>query len=241
MRTIQVMPALILLGAVCLTQAAEPSPPPSPDMIVEWLRFGNERHAEGRHVHWHQSLSRRQELATRGESPQAAIVTCSESAVPPEILFDQGLGDLYVVRVPGNVVGERELAGVEHAVEHYGVQVVVVLGHRHCSLVAQALRGSGGAGHLGAIFSSMAAPIAHVKGLAGDVLDRAIQANVETGVATLLEAEPVLAPRVHASRVRVLGAVYQPASGQVRWIAPTQSGAAMSSTARPAQGSALPH
>jgi carbonic anhydrase len=223
-----------ILFAAALLSAAEPAPhpaptptpTPTPQMIFDWLDYGNQRHAEGRPAHWHQSSARRREVA-RAERPQAAILTCADSSVPAEILFDQGIGDLFVVRVFGNTAGERELAALEHAVANLDVPLVVVLGHQRCSAVAGAIRGSTG-GRIGAIHASMAAPLALVKGQPGDVLERAVFANVENGVATLLDSEPILAPRAYSGRLRILGAVYDPDSGRVRWVAPKTRPAALS-------------
>ena len=122
--------------------ASEPVPKAaaSAEMVLDWLRYGNERHAQGRYVYWHQSLDRRREVA-RQERPHAVVLTCSDSRVPPELLFDQGIGDLYVVRVAGNVAGEKELGSIEYAVEQLGAPLVVVLGHQRCHAVETAVRG----------------------------------------------------------------------------------------------------
>ncbi|MEZ5400316.1 MAG: carbonic anhydrase [Bryobacteraceae bacterium] len=192
---------------------------PSPEMVLEWLRYGNQRHAEGKPVHWHQSVARRREVA-KTQPAQAVVIACSESTTPPEILFDQGLGDLYVLRAPGNVVGEREIAAVEMAVERHGVRVVVVLGHQGCSVVGHAVRGAMGPGHIGTLVAPMAAPVARVKGQPGDVLERAIHANVEAGVAALAASDPILAPLAGGGRLRVVGAYYDGESGRVGWMTP---------------------
>ena len=95
---------------------------------------GNKRFAEGKPTHERQQANRRAEVA-KGQKPFAIVVCCSDSRVGPEIVFDQGLGDIFVVRTAGNVVDDVGLGSIEYAVEHFGSQLIVVLGHSHCGAV----------------------------------------------------------------------------------------------------------
>lgn len=210
-------PATALLLSLASVFAAEPPRPgPNADIALEWLRFGNDRHAQGKHVHWHQSPARRLEVS-QAERPHAVILTCSDSRVPPELIFDQGLGDVYVIRVAGHVAGPAELASIEHAVRELGVPLVVVLGHQRCDIVRKAVQGGAMPGHLGAIVASLSTAVSRVASMPGDTVDHAVRMNIEVVTGQLRESEPVIAPLVRSRSVKVAGAYYRLDSGQVEW------------------------
>jgi carbonic anhydrase len=104
---------------------------------LEQLRSGNERFASGNATH-HLSMAKRTELLS-GQSPKAVIVGCSDSRVPAEIIFDQSLGDLFVIRVAGNIVAPSQIGSVEFAIEQFGTRLVIILGHSHCGAIAATL------------------------------------------------------------------------------------------------------
>ncbi len=102
------------------------------------LQNGNVRFSEGKSTHPRQSLDRRAQLA-EGQEPHTVIVSCSDSRTPPEQIFDQGLGDIFSVRLAGNVLNSDAIASIEYAVEHFGVGLIVVMGHESCGAVKAAL------------------------------------------------------------------------------------------------------
>lgn len=212
--------------------ADQPSQGTSAQTALQWIKYGNERHAAGKYVHWHQNMQRRAEVAV-AQRPHTVVVSCSDSQAPPEILFDQGLGDLYVVRVAGNVVGERELASIEYAVEQLGVQLVVVLGHQRCGVVSAAVKGGTTPGRLGSITSALAPAVARAKHSHGDLVDQTAHWNVRLGVEAIRASEPLLSQAAGSGRVEVVGAYYSLDSGEVRWISPESS--------RTHVSTALPH
>src|SRR5207253_8806048 len=117
---------------------AQPGQPAvAPAEAIAKLKEGNGRYASGRLQRSGQRTERRAEL-TKDQHPFAVIVSCSDSRVPPEIVFDQGLGDLFVVRVAGNVIDDHSLGSIEYAVDHLGVRLIVVLGHQSCGAVKAA-------------------------------------------------------------------------------------------------------
>ena len=217
-RTIRLV-TTILIGAVAVHGAEMPGRPlpPSAEVVLEWLRYGNERHAQGKPVHWHQSVERRQEVAG-SERPHAIVLTCSDSRVPPELVFDQGIGDLYVVRVAGNVAGEKELASIEYAAEQFGSQVVVVMGHQRCHVVEAALKGEGKPGRLGAIVASLSGAVARAKVMPGDPTDRAGRITAQMVATQLRNSEPVLGRLSRMGKLTVIAAYYDLDSGEVSWL-----------------------
>ena len=133
--------AAILLSLPLGTIAKEPehadAPKVSPADALARLKAGNQRFVAGKLQHPHQDSKRRAELA-KGQQPFAIVLGCADSRTSPEVLFDQGLGDLFVVRVAGNVLDDHALASIEYAVEHLGAQLIVVLGHQRCGAVQAA-------------------------------------------------------------------------------------------------------
>lgn len=110
---------------------------PGPDVVIPKLMAGNKRFQEGHATA--RSTPRRREELTGSQYPDAAILSCSDSRVPPEIIFDSGLGELFVVRVAGNVVDTYGMASLEYAVAKLGVRTIVVLGHTNCGAVGASL------------------------------------------------------------------------------------------------------
>ena len=108
------------------------------------LLEGNQRYLNNKICNGDISLARREDTANNGQHPFAVIIACSDSRVIPEAIFDCGIGDLFVIRVAGNVIGEHELGSIQYATEHLGCQLVVVLGHTQCGAIASALGGHGG-------------------------------------------------------------------------------------------------
>ena len=113
---------------------------PSADAALAKLIAGNRRYVQHRQQYPDQSLPHRKELVS-GQHPFAVILGCADSRVPPELLFDQGLGDLFVIRVAGNLVDDVVLGSIEYAVEHLGTKLIMVLGHEKCGAVSAAVEG----------------------------------------------------------------------------------------------------
>ncbi len=187
----------------------------STDDALKRLVDGNAAFVAGGGLCTHQSAARRTDVAA-GQHPFAVVVGCSDSRVPPEALFSQGLGDLFVVRVAGNVVDDDLIGSVEYAVEHLGATLVVVLGHSKCGAVEAALAPSLPSGHLGGLVARIKSAIGGTRAHGGDALDSAIRANVAAQVQKLQSAQPVLAPLAKKGSVRVVGARYDLDSGAVQ-------------------------
>jgi carbonic anhydrase len=209
------LPLIAGLLASSLLTAADPRPI-SPAIAIEWLRYGNERFVEGKPVHWHQSIDRRKQVAT-SDAPRAIILTCSDSTVPPEIIFDQGLGDLFVIRVPANIAGEREQAAIEYASAAFRIPLVVVLGHQRCGFLDAALGPARLPPSSASLLSPLAAVVARLAGMPGDAAANAVHANVDHQ-RRLLYQSPALARLIAEGRLTLAAAAYNLDSGAVEWL-----------------------
>jgi len=186
------------------------------DEALQKLIVGNQRFAGSRLIHPNQSAERRTEVSN-GQKPFAVIVGCSDSRIPPEIIFDQGLGDLFVIRVAGNVVDDAALGSIEYAVDHLGAQLVVVLGHGKCGAVTATVQGGEAHGHIGSIVKAISPAVEKAKGCSGDLTDNAIKANVELVVTTIESSQPVLSELAESGRIRIVGAYYDIETGVVEF------------------------
>jgi carbonic anhydrase len=190
---------------------------PGPDRALRELIAGNKRYVAAKVMRPHQAPTRRADVA-KGQHPFAIVLGCADSRVPPEIVFDQGLGDLFVVRVAGNIADDAALASLEYAVEHLGPRLIVVLGHERCGAVDAAVKGGEAPGHLSSLVTAIAPAVTASQGKPGDRLDHAVRANVARVVEQLRSSEPILAPMVKAGKVQVVGCRYDLDSGAVELL-----------------------
>jgi|SRR5579872_2340527 len=205
-------------GGVTRAQHAAPaSDTPTPDAVLADLKAGNDHHATKHYAHPHETAERQREL-TAAQHPHATVLACADSRVPPEIVFDQGLGDLFVVRVAGNIAADDELASIEYAAAHLSVPVVVVLGHEKCGAVTAAVEGGEAPGHLPALMKLLAPAVAKSNGMPGDRVSNAVRLNVQMVVDQLRGSRPVLSELVAQNKMRVVGGVYSLDTGRVDWL-----------------------
>jgi carbonic anhydrase len=183
------------------------------------LLIGNQRFLRAQSVHQREVRPDLTSLA-KAQKPFAVVVTCSDSRVPPELLFDQGFGDLFVIRTAGNVIGALELGSVEYAVEHLGAKLVIVLGHEKCGAV-QAYAGHGISplpGHIENVVGYIRdeEEIKKVRPDAKNYLDLCIEANIFHGVHVLQQDDPILTHATHSGNLTIVGALYDFDTGAVR-------------------------
>jgi carbonic anhydrase len=214
--------AVSLLAASQSALAADPGHPEQPTVApaeaISKLKEGNGRYAGGNLQHPGQTTERRAELA-KSQHPFATIVSCSDSRVPPEIVFDQGLGDLFVVRVAGNVVDDHGLGSIEYSVDHLGVRLIVVLGHQSCGAVKAARETiaakSKAPGHIQSLVTAIQPA---VEATAKADLETTIKANVNDVVRALRSSTPILKAKVDSGDVRVIGGYYSLDTGAVSFL-----------------------
>jgi carbonic anhydrase len=202
-------------AASCLIGAGEAAP--SADAVLAELKAGNQHHVAKKYLHPHQTAARQRELAT-GQHPHCALLTCADSRVAPEIVFDQGLGDVFDVRVAGNIAGVSETASLEYAAEHLHVPLIVVMGHSHCGAVSAAIEGGAAPGKLPDLLAAIRPAVDQSAHEPGDRVANAVRDNVVLVVQQLLAAKPVLAELAHEGKLRIVGAVYSLETGKVDWL-----------------------
>ena len=184
----------------------------SAEQIWGKLEQGNNRYVSGK-AHPHNYVGKRQELV-KGQQPEVAVLSCSDSRVPPEILFDQGLGDLFVVRSAGNSADAMGVGSLEYAVEHLGSTVIVVLGHQSCGAVKAACSGEKmPSRNLEAVVQPvMQSCTASGK---GDALDSAVRDHVHRSAVSLLAQSAILKHAADEGKLSIVEAYYELETGRV--------------------------
>jgi carbonic anhydrase len=211
-----------LLSSNQLARGADPAhsdqPSVAPAEAISKLKEGNGRYTSGNLQHPGQTTERRTELA-KTQHPYAAIVCCSDSRVPPEVVFDQGLGDLFIVRVAGNLVNDEGLGSLEYTVDHLGTRLILVLGHQRCGAVDAAretIAAKGkGPGHIQSLVTAIKPA---VEATAKEDLDATIKANVKHVVDTLRSSTPILKAAVDSGKIQVIGGYYSLDTGAVTFL-----------------------
>ena len=185
----------------------------SADEALNRLKAGNERFANSKVSAGKPVAARRAETA-QTQHPFAVIVGCADSRTAPEIIFDQNIGDLFVVRTAGNLVDDYALGSIEYAVEHLGTRLIVVLGHQRCGAVTAALSGGSAPGHINSLVRDIQPAVAASRGKEGDALTNAIHEN-DAEVAAKIRKEAELGEL--AAQVRVVEGYYNLDTGKVEW------------------------
>ncbi len=217
-------------GAVRSWIMAAPGPqksdsrPVTADQALADLLAGNHRFLSGNRTSPRGKPEEFRTLA-HGQFPEAVIVCCADSRVAPEILFDVGVGDIFVIRVAGNVIdgaGASVKGSIEYAVAELKVPLIVVLGHSGCGAVKAAIQHIDDKdslpGAINGLVELIKPAVTKSKALPGDALENAIRQNVKNGVTRLQSLEPILAPRVKDGTLKVVGGVYDLQTGSVTLI-----------------------
>lgn len=195
----------------------------TPDQALTLLKAGNDRYVKGMVLHPRQDQMRRSETVKGGQHPFATVVGCSDSRQPLEILFDQGVGDLFVVRVAGNLAGEDELGSIEYGTEHLGTPVLLILGHTNCGAVTATAQGAEAHGSIPALIKQIVPAVDKVRAsdpaATGDVLvSKAIRANVILTMANILQKSELVRHLVTQGKLKVVGGIYDLKTGAIDWM-----------------------
>jgi carbonic anhydrase len=212
---------IALAGSRWVGPAAAPDNAATPtvpaDQGLQRLLDGNKRFVAGNLTSL-SSLAEDRDQVTTGQSPFAVVVSCSDSRVPPELVFDQTLGQLFVVRTAGQVIDEAARGSIVYGVDYLKAPLLLVLGHSGCGAVEAALAALQGAtipGYAYRFAEGIGPAVQSVLDQPGDQLDNAVRANITMGVDQLRTAEPDLAAAVSSGQLTVAGGYYDLASGEV--------------------------
>jgi len=193
-----------------------------PADALKALQAGNQRFLKGTPEHPRADAARVKETAG-AQHPIAVVIGCSDSRVPPEILFDQGVGDLFIVRVAGNVCAAHEIGSTEYATEHLGTPLVVVLGHTSCGAVTAAVAGGEVPDNVRSLLDGIQPAVAaaehdHPKLKGKALIPAAIEANAWHAAHQLFERSPTIRHLAQEGKVQVVVAMYDVGTGVVRWL-----------------------
>jgi carbonic anhydrase len=197
--------------------------PPSSKQALKWLREGNSRWTASANEDPNISSERRTRLAEDGQKPFASIITCADSRLPVERIFDRGVGDLFVVRVAGNIAGRSEIGTIEYGVGHLNTPLLVVMGHTKCGAVAAAATGAEVHGAIADLVSAITPAVERAKrdnpnASKEELAAAAVKENVWQTVFDLLKSSEECREAVRAGKLSVVGAVCDISTGKVEFL-----------------------
>lgn len=226
----------LLATTAIQTHASSKAQKPSPDAVVQMMKDGNVRFANNKSTNPHVDSARLIQAGkeNQGDYAYATVLSCSDSRVPVERIFDAGVMDIFVVRVAGNVVDTDEAGSIEYGLAHVNTPVLVVLGHTQCGAVTAVANGVQGHGHAlevnipplvdniePAVKRAMAA---NPTVAAADIIPYGIEENVWQGIEDLFMKSPASREIVKSGKAKVVGAIYDVGTGQVKWLPETKVG-----------------
>jgi len=208
---------------------------PSPaDQALARLQEGNRNIARGRPENPRLELDHLLAVAREGQEPFATVVGCSDSRCPVELLFDAGLGDIFVIRVAGNICSGDEIASVEFGVVYVKTPLVVVLGHRHCGAVTAAVEGEEATGQIPELLMEIEPAVRkahgeHPEASPAELIDHAVRNNVWQAIENLFQGSSIIAAHVRDGKIKVVGAYLDIETARVDWMGehPQQAGLMM--------------
>lgn len=192
------------------------------DKALKLLQEGNARFVQANRKFPHVNKDRLQDILS-GQQPFATVLTCSDSRVPPEHFFDLGFGDIFVIRVAGNVCGIDEIGTIEYGIEHLETPLMVVLGHTLCGAVTAVVNEGKAGGCIPSLLAKIQPAVDITKSdnpqLEGSaIVTEAVKANIWRAIDDLFQHSPATRARAKDARVRVVGAIYHLEDGSVEWL-----------------------
>lgn len=207
------VPGLIFLVLIVVTAVYCKRPRPAiaarSESPLEKLLAGNERFSNQHSIHPDEDLQHLKEAA-KGQHPFAAVICCSDSRVAPELVFDQGIGDLFVIRTAGNIISGVELGSIEYAIEHLHVPLILVLGHENCGAIKAFIDNDNAPGHIKDIIDSLQEEheIQTVPANDANRVDAYVRANVAHGITKLRNESALIKEKLATNQITIVGALY---------------------------------
>ena len=184
---------------------------------LKQLKEGNQRYVTEKLEHPRSDQKRREEL-TGSQSPFAIVLSCADSRVTPELIFDQGIGDLFVIRIAGNVAKDKVTASIEYAVKYLNTKLIVVMGHESCGAVNASLGDADPGGHIGTLIDLIKPAVEKARSMSGDLLTNAVKENARMVTEGLKSSDPILKEAVNNDGVEIVPAYYKLGSGEVEFL-----------------------
>lgn len=191
-----------------------PEKRPTAEEALQILLDGNKRFISGKLEHPNHCQESRQAVAN-GQAPIATVLTCADSRVPPVDIFDQGIGDIFVVRVAGNIIGMHSLGSIEYAVKHLQTPLVIVMAHSCCGAVGAVASEVKLDGHMATFTAPIQTAIKNVKDMEGDLVDNAAQEVAKMIADQIATSEPIIGDIAKEGKVKVVPAYYELSTGEV--------------------------
>ncbi|MDJ0737952.1 MAG: carbonic anhydrase [Nostocaceae cyanobacterium] len=188
----------------------------TPDQALKKLMEGNQRFVNQTQKNPNQTITRLKKVAS-GQNPYASILGCADSRVPAEIIFDQGLGDLFVCRVAGNVATPEEIGTLEFGSLILGSKLIMVMGHERCGAVKATIAGGEVPGQIGSLLEAIKPAVTIAKNQPGDKLENICKANILQQVETLKKS-PVLVKLIQDKKLKIIGGYYDLDTGKVSLV-----------------------
>ena len=211
-----IIAVILAVAAICL--AADPAASVTSDEALKKLNEGNARFVSGNRQPL--DVAKRRTEVAKDQKPFAIVLSCADSRVAPELVFDQGLGDIFVIRTAGEVIDPAATGSIEYAVGHLGVPLIVVLGHQRCGAVAAAVSGANEPGHIADLLKAIQPAVEAVKGKPGDAVDNAVHAQALAVAKQLQSTGPIISESVKSGKLLILAGYYSLDSGKVEVLKP---------------------
>ena len=221
---------VLMASSVFSAETITPSKKPTPEQAIALLKEGNQRFVDGKSIHPHMDAARLIQAGTenQGDHAYATVITCSDSRVPVELIFDAGIMDLFVIRVAGNVCDVDERGSIEYGLAHVNTPVLVVLGHTQCGAVTAVTHNLQGKGHalernipplVDNIEPAVKRAVSQHKEIQGDkIIPYAIEENVWQSIEDLFMNSPSTRELVESGNAHVVGAIYDVGTGKIDWL-----------------------
>jgi len=210
---------VVAWGAFAL--AADSGADVSADEAIKRLMDGNERYTESKMTACLQTTKETRKILSKGQKPYAIILSCSDSRVPPEIVFDKTFGEIFVIRVAGNVPDPIVLGSIEYAAEHFGSPLIMVLGHQRCGAVTASVDAHGKPeGNIGAIIKAITPSVKKARQEAKgkskeELVEKAVDYNIHLAAENILKQSPMIRHMVAKGKIKIVKAKYDLDDGKV--------------------------